>query len=300
MNTQQRETLEYFREFAADWRRKAEGAVPDKVNNIKQRNDYVLAVADRMDGLRRALDVGCGTGELALDLARRGVHAVGVDFAAEMVRHCEDSARASAAANVEFVEASIFDYSPDGPPFDLVSANGFIEYISEQQLLDFMVHARTLLRPGGSLVVGSRNRLFNVFALNEYTQLEIDNGALPGLLAEAMLLANSPTMEDAIAALAARDAALTSVAQHPSTGIRVTTRHQYAPSHLIRLLAERGFRTAGLEAVHYHGAIPRFGKAQPKVHVAIAELMQQHVADAPYLIPYASTFMLHAVRTDDG
>lgn len=321
MNTQQRETLAYFREFAADWRRKAEGAVPDKVNVIQQRNGYVLAVADAMSGLRRALDVGCGTGELTLDLARRGVHAVGIDFADEMIAHCEAARRSAGlegggdgqrssgangngaarhAGRAEFVEASIFEYRPTGPRFDLVSANGFIEYVSEAQLVEFLDHARTLLRPGGSLVVGSRNRLFNAFALNEYTQLELDNGALLDLVRESMLLANAETLEDALSAIADRPASLAAVTAHPSTGIRVTTRHQYTPGHLVRLFAAHGFSAAGLQAVHYHGVSPRFKAERPAVHVAIAEMMQTHAPGAHHLVPFASTFMLHAVRTDDG
>jgi 2-polyprenyl-3-methyl-5-hydroxy-6-metoxy-1,4-benzoquinol methylase len=297
VKSQQEETLEYFRAAATEWRQKAIGAAATKVNVIKQRNDYVLHVASALPNLERSLDVGCGTGELVCELARSGVQATGVDFAAEMIGLCEQKARAE-GITAEFVTGSIFDYRPMGITFDLISANGFIEYISETQLVDFVDHAKTLLSPGGSLVVGSRNRLFNALSLNEFTQLELAAGTYRKLVAESMILANAKTAEEAVVALLASDDALPSIERHPRTGgIEVETRHQYTPGQLARLLHESGFDCVGLVPVHYHAAIPRFGREQPEAHVVLAELMQTYAVDCHYLIPSASTFMVHAVMS---
>jgi SAM-dependent methyltransferase len=54
----------------------------------------------------RALDLGCGTGTDAIDLARRGWQVVGIDFASEAI----DKAKAKAAAagvKVEFVVGDV-------------------------------------------------------------------------------------------------------------------------------------------------------------------------------------------------
>jgi 2-polyprenyl-3-methyl-5-hydroxy-6-metoxy-1,4-benzoquinol methylase len=295
---QQQETLEYFRAAAAEWRQKASGAFPTKINVIKQRNDYVLNVAAALPSLERALDVGCGTGELVCDLARSGVQATGVDFAPEMIDLCEQKAQAEGITEAEFVTASIFDYRPTGITFDLISANGFIEYISEAQLVDFIDHVKTLLSPRGSLVVGSRNRLFNALSLNEFTQLELAGATYEKLIAEGMILANAKTAQEAVTALLASDDALPSIKRHPRTGgIEVETRHQYTPGQLARLLHESGLNCVGLVPVHYHAAIPRFAHEHPEAHVALAELMQTYGGDCHYLIPSASTFMVHAVMS---
>jgi 2-polyprenyl-3-methyl-5-hydroxy-6-metoxy-1,4-benzoquinol methylase len=39
-----------------------------------------------MPELDSMFDIGCGTGELVLDMAAKGVRATGIDFAPEMIR----------------------------------------------------------------------------------------------------------------------------------------------------------------------------------------------------------------------
>lgn len=55
--------------------------------------DAYVAIA-REVGARRAVDVGCGTGSLAISLAEEGIHVIGVDPAAASV----DVARSKPAA----------------------------------------------------------------------------------------------------------------------------------------------------------------------------------------------------------
>jgi 2-polyprenyl-3-methyl-5-hydroxy-6-metoxy-1,4-benzoquinol methylase len=171
---QQTEALHYFREYAADWQRKALSTIQTKVNVIQQRNGYVLQVIQERAVTEAALDVGCGTGDLVCDIARQGIAATGVDFAAEMIDIAQSKAQPQALAKAQFYCASIFDFDLSERRYDVVSANGFIEYISLAELDQFLSLTYEALNPGGSLVVGSRNRLFNVFSLNHYTATEID------------------------------------------------------------------------------------------------------------------------------
>jgi 2-polyprenyl-3-methyl-5-hydroxy-6-metoxy-1,4-benzoquinol methylase len=80
----------------------------------------------------RVLDLGCGKGELAFDLAdRAGAVVVGVDrdraylaFARERFSH----------PNLSFVEADILDYAPE-EPFDVVILSNVLEHIAARQEL---------------------------------------------------------------------------------------------------------------------------------------------------------------------
>jgi 2-polyprenyl-3-methyl-5-hydroxy-6-metoxy-1,4-benzoquinol methylase len=293
---QQSQALEYFRKVAADWRRKAETASFRAVNVIEQRNQYVLTVARERARLERTLDVGCGTGELVCALAGEGALAVGVDFAPEMIALCEEKKAKEGVARAEFVCASIFEYLPGPHRFDLISANGFIEYISRAALGRFLALVRDALAPGGSVVVGSRNRLFNAFSLNAYTVLEREIGALDALLDECLAIAGAEAPADCIAVLEGLGRSLPAVAAHPTTGIDVATRHQYTPAELVQLFGQFGLKTLDLYPVHYHAAIPRFGRDHPEVHAATAALMQEFARGAHFLLPSASSFMVHALR----
>lgn len=294
INSQQEATWRYFSNSATEWRQKAEGALPARVNIIKQRNDFVLSVAQRIPSLKQSLDVGCGTGELVCDLARAGVKAVGVDFAAEMIALSRDKAARENLSQATFVHASIFEYDPRDVKFDLISANGFVEYISRLQLQQFIAHAKSLLAAGGSLVLGSRNRLFNVFSLNDFTRIEFERGALDALLKESMLFAGSASIDEVLAQLRKENDSLPAIEKHPRTGVDVSTRHQYTPGELVRLMADEGFTVRDIYPIHYHVAGPRFAREHPEHHVEFANLMQRWAADCHYLVPYASSFMLHA------
>ena len=71
---------------SADWDRRAK-----RRSQGEGDSDYSLALLARMDltGAKTALDIGCGTGNLAIPLAKRlrKVHAL--DFSPEMLRYLE-------------------------------------------------------------------------------------------------------------------------------------------------------------------------------------------------------------------
>ena len=295
LTSQQQETKNYFQRFAAEWRRKAEGALPQSVNVIGQRNQYVLKIAEALEIRGNTLDVGCGTGELVCGLAKLGFHATGVDFAGDMIRLAESSARDQEILNAKFLHTSIFDFQTSERS-ELISANGFIEYISSTQLRQFLELSRGLLTDGGSLVIGSRNRLFNVCSWNEYTELELHTGSYLFLVAEAKALAMAETIEDCIEQLKNLKSSLPVFERHPKTGIDVSIRCQCTPSELIQMFVQTGFRPVGLIPIHYHAAVPRFCEGFPEAHVMLAEFMQQYANQCFYLLPSSSSFMLHGIR----
>jgi 2-polyprenyl-3-methyl-5-hydroxy-6-metoxy-1,4-benzoquinol methylase len=289
---QQVEALHYFREYATDWHNKALSTAPTKFNVIQQRNGYVLQVLQERAKTRTTLDVGCGTGDLVCDIARRDIQATGVDFAAEMIEIAQAKARQQELASARFYCCSIFDFDLSSETYDLISANGFIEYISLADLDRFLALAYQALNPGGSLVMGSRNRLFNIFSLNSYTTAELDQGAVPLLLKEAIALA---TGIDIAELLGLETGPLQEAnTEHANTGIDVTTRYQFTPVQLMKLLAAKGFEIRQIYPVHIHGVPPSFKQQQPQIHTGISNLLQTCANDHRSLIPYASTFMLHA------
>jgi SAM-dependent methyltransferase len=109
---------------------------------------------------RRALDVGCGEGELARRLAARAESVVAVDRSAEMIRTARSL---GGAPNVEFVEADFLEAKLAEAGFDFVAAVASLHHMPLAPALDVM---RRLVRPGGLLVVHglARNASLEDFA----------------------------------------------------------------------------------------------------------------------------------------
>ena len=97
------------------------------------------------------LDAGCGTGRVAIELARRGHDVVGADVDPSML----EAARAK-APGLTWVDADLTDPSLDlGRTFDVVVMAGnvliFVPSGTERQVI---ANAARLLSPGGRLVAG--------------------------------------------------------------------------------------------------------------------------------------------------
>jgi 2-polyprenyl-3-methyl-5-hydroxy-6-metoxy-1,4-benzoquinol methylase len=196
---QQAQTRDYFQANADDWQVRS-SAGSDRYSVIEGRSRAVLAVASHGPAGSRFLDVGCGTGQLVLEMAKRGFQAEGVDFAEEMISKCEENRRA-AGVQADFRCSSFFDVSYVADAYDIVSAQGFIEYLSPDEMMEFFRRCHRMLRPGGALVVGSRNRIFNVVSLNDFTHMEMRLGTIELLLSEAIALNTSASQEAAFASL---------------------------------------------------------------------------------------------------
>jgi SAM-dependent methyltransferase len=105
-------------------------------------------------GSGRVLDLACGTGRHALELARRGFSVVGVDIARDLLDIAENDA-ASESLEASFLEADLreLDFEDE---FDFVLSlnDGAVGYFEteEENLRTFEVVARALRSGGGHLM----------------------------------------------------------------------------------------------------------------------------------------------------
>ena len=129
-----------------------------RFERLAARGVHVHGEADRCAALvppgARVLDAGCGTGRVAIELARRGYDVVGVDLDAGMLTEAR-----AAAPRLTWLQADLADFDPGahGVPggFDLVVAAGNVVPLAaagtEAQVVARMAAA---LRPDGVLLAG--------------------------------------------------------------------------------------------------------------------------------------------------
>jgi SAM-dependent methyltransferase len=103
------------------------------------------------------LDVGCGYGHTAFELARHCDDVVGIEPYGELARHGAELARER--ANLEIRHQSIYDL-PDVARFDLAVLDNVFEHLPDQpRALGKLVAA---LRPGGAMYLLMPNKLWPI------------------------------------------------------------------------------------------------------------------------------------------
>ncbi|TLP72761.1 class I SAM-dependent methyltransferase [Nesterenkonia sphaerica] len=109
-------------------------------------------------GARRVLDIGCGTGVLAVSLAGEGLQVTGVDPAAAMIRTAQRRAdQASLGARLTLLHGTTAQVTATG--FDAAIMMGHVAqyFLSRQEWDRVLKDAYRTLRPGGFLAFESRN-----------------------------------------------------------------------------------------------------------------------------------------------
>jgi ubiquinone/menaquinone biosynthesis C-methylase UbiE len=109
-------------------------------------HDFILSLA-RPD-CRRALDVGCGQGLLARQLAQHCREVVAIDIDRDTISQAKASG--GPEARIKFVEGDVMTYPFSDDSFDLITAVATLHHL---QLRPALARFQKLLRPGGVLAI---------------------------------------------------------------------------------------------------------------------------------------------------
>ncbi|WP_375424693.1 class I SAM-dependent methyltransferase [uncultured Friedmanniella sp.] len=126
----------------------------DALNGDRRDLDAYVAIAHEVEA-RRVIDVGCGTGALAVRLAGRGVTVIGVDPAGASL----DVARTKPDAElVTWVHGDVTSLVALEPAADLAVMTGNVAqvFVSDEDWYATLRAVRSCLRPGGWFVFETR------------------------------------------------------------------------------------------------------------------------------------------------
>jgi len=131
------------------WRQSTLGRITDALEQ-----DLILELIGPPDG-KAILDVGCGDGLLALELARRGANVLGVDTSERLIAAARKRAK-ERGADVRFDIARAEALPFETASFDVVIAVTVLCFVEDATTaVDEMVR---VLKPGGRLIVGELGR----------------------------------------------------------------------------------------------------------------------------------------------
>ncbi len=156
--------------------------MPDRGGSYQARFDQLAArgvdvhgEADLVEalGARRVLDAGCGTGRVAIELARRGIPTVGVDVDPSMLSTARHS-----APELDWRQADLVSVVLPAAAFDLVlMAGNVMIFVAPGTQAEVIANLAPTLVPGGLLVSGFQ--LGGDWGLGDYDRWARAAGLVP-------------------------------------------------------------------------------------------------------------------------
>ncbi len=285
---QQKQTKTFFEKEAYNWSTRADIKKNIIPNTIIQRNSFVFKTIKKYN-LKNHLDAGCGSGDLCFESSKISNTSIGIDFSQKMISIAKKKFKRK---NLNFYYKSIFDYEPN-QKFDAISAVGFLEYLSFKEIQKFISTCEKIMSKNGFLILGSRNRLYNLFSLNKFTEFEANLKTYKKFMKESLdlnryslskfLKENKNKIEE------------TPFKQPTTTGIKVNVRNQFSPGQINSLLAKFNFKIVDLEPINYHPVSPKIYNLGKKDYKKISNIIMND-KDKLALIPFSSSFIIAAKK----
>ena len=134
------------------WNELAEKYAAKPVANVPAFERKKSITREHLRADSTVLEIGCGTGSLALDMARHARHIHGLDISAEMLRIADQKRQAEGVSNVTFSPGTLDEGRPLYPPesFDSVWAYSLLHLVPDRRRV--LATLFDLLKPGGSFI----------------------------------------------------------------------------------------------------------------------------------------------------
>ena len=132
------------------WDGLAEKYAKDPIADVDGYNYTLKRTRSYLRASDTVLELGCGTGSTALELAQSVAHITASDISANMIGIANDKLEASGTKNINFVVGDVFSDANGTTPYDAVLAHNLLHLMDDvpaalNQIADF-------LKPGGIFV----------------------------------------------------------------------------------------------------------------------------------------------------
>ena len=218
------------------------------VNKVsEERKDFVRNNLIKTKKKINILEIGSGDGKLLKEFRKFIKTGIGIDISKSMA---DFSNKENKSKNIKFYQGDILTYKSD-IKFDYIIAIGLVEYLKREKLIFFFKKIFNLLKINGVFLFTSRNRLFNILSLNNFTKNEIQNKTFKFLLEECILTSN--TNIDQFIKKNKNLFKVNNFKKNLITDIMVNKREQYTPGQIASLIKNNTkFKIKDIEPLNLH------------------------------------------------
>jgi len=238
-------------EYQGLWDANREGGYP--ANHFAFRQVLNALREERVENRSRTprlIEVGIGGGAAISIYANAGFDVWGFDNNPDMVKTSKSVMQQLGLPAGQVAWGDIEDSLSLSPfdaqgGFDSLLAMGVLPHVEHEVVA--LENMRQLVRPGGTVIVECRNKLFSLFTFNRFTLEFIMDDLLAGVTGEV------------------RDAAADFLATRVDTGMPPLPSSGHEAKYHNPLTIDQQFLAAGFKDIkilpfHYHAAMPRFEK----------------------------------------
>lgn len=247
-------------------------------------------------GIKRVVEVGVGEGTPLATLGKAGIDVWGFDISNAMVelsrRRMKDG-----GMNPEQIfwgdiqDPSSYVHSLRDGLFDGLMAMGVMPHVENDDMV--LRNMSTMLRPGGSVFVEFRNKLFSLFTFNRYTVEFILDDLLRDVHPEAKALVAKDLQSRLRTDMPPRRDTL---AGSDAPGYDAIRSRFHNPFEIADLFTRHSFGDIKLHWYHYHPAMPYLEAQLPDLFRSEAIRLEHESSNwRGYFL--ASAFVVEAVKT---
>jgi len=169
-----------------------------------ERSEFARLIDRAIPGDARIVEIGCGTGQMSLYLARADRLVIGADLTRASLRLAVEAARRFEREQVRFIETDLHNPGLRSGAFDVVYSSGVLHHTPDPSAA-FSRIVR-LARPGGMIIIG----LYNAFA-----RIPLRARRIVARLSGYRFIPCDPILRDRESEPARRNAWLQDQYQHP-------------------------------------------------------------------------------------
>ena len=136
-----------------------------------QETDFIESEINH-DKSSRILDIGCGTGRHAIELAKRGYEVTGIDLSESQLARAEQKANTE-NVNVNFLKADArkLDYNDEFDLVIMICEGAFSLMETDKMNYSILENATKALKNGGKLIFTTLNVLFPLYYFYQLSDL---------------------------------------------------------------------------------------------------------------------------------